>query len=198
MLHAGSASLHWHGSRHGQPSVIADVRQKHNARARNPIDSGRPAYVGYEDSTTVSMRCGSRCSDAGWRILCQPAACGCDGVVRMAMVLRLACCTSDHDRLPRGTHSDLEARPKCPSLDRTLWFGHRCDHPSDGFVLGGGRTWCCSRRANKQEGEQGVAPNTCSAASSIRHDHSTLNPQSKPRPRAGVRGLRRSLKNLKT
>jgi hypothetical protein len=24
---AGSASLHWHGSRHGQPSVIADVRQ---------------------------------------------------------------------------------------------------------------------------------------------------------------------------
>ena len=32
------------------------------------------------------------------------------------------------------------------------------------------------------------------AASSIRHDHSTLNPQSKPRPRAGVRGLRRSPK----
>jgi hypothetical protein len=25
---AGSASLHWHESRHGQPSVIADVRQK--------------------------------------------------------------------------------------------------------------------------------------------------------------------------
>ncbi len=24
MLRAGSASLHWHGSRHGQPSVIAD------------------------------------------------------------------------------------------------------------------------------------------------------------------------------
>ena len=28
--------------------------------------------------------------------------------------------------------------------------------------------------------------------SSIRHDHSIFNPQSKPRPRAGVRGLRRS------
>jgi hypothetical protein len=27
MLHAGSASLHWHGSRHRQPSVIADVRK---------------------------------------------------------------------------------------------------------------------------------------------------------------------------
>ena len=26
MLRAGFASLHWHGSRHGQPSVIADVR----------------------------------------------------------------------------------------------------------------------------------------------------------------------------
>ena len=25
---AGSASLHWHGSRHGQPSVIADIMQK--------------------------------------------------------------------------------------------------------------------------------------------------------------------------
>ena len=43
--------------------------------------------------------------------------------------------------------------------------------------------------------EQGVALNTCPAASSIRHDHSTLNPQSKPRPRAGVRGLRRWAKN---
>jgi hypothetical protein len=28
-LRAGSASLHWHGSRHGQPSVISDVRQKY-------------------------------------------------------------------------------------------------------------------------------------------------------------------------
>src|SRR5690606_18436492 len=45
-----------------------------------------------------------------------------------------------------------------------------------------------------QEAEQGVALNTCPAASSIRHDHSTFNPQSKPRPRAGVRGLRRSSK----
>jgi hypothetical protein len=38
-------------------------------------------------------------------------------------------------------------------------------------------------------GEQGVALNTCPAASSISHDNSTFNPQSKPRPRAGVRGL---------
>ena len=30
----------------------------------------------------------------------------------------------------------------------------------------------------------------------IRHDHSTFNPQSKPRPRAGVRGLGRSAKNF--
>jgi hypothetical protein len=46
--------------------------------------------------------------------------------------------------------------------------------------------------------EQGVALNTCPAASSSRHDHSMFNPQSKPRPRAGVRGLRRSAKNKNT
>ena len=40
--------------------------------------------------------------------------------------------------------------------------------------------------------QQGVALNTCPAASSNRYDHSTFNPHSKPRPRAGVRGLRRS------
>ena len=40
--------------------------------------------------------------------------------------------------------------------------------------------------------KRGGALNSCPAASSIRHDHSTINPQSKPRPRAGVRGLRRS------
>lgn len=34
------------------------------------------------------------------------------------------------------------------------------------------------------------------AASSIRHDHSTFKPQSNPRPRAGVRGLRRSAKKF--
>jgi len=44
---------------------------------------------------------------------------------------------------------------------------------------------------------EGVALNTCPAASSIRHDHSNLNPQSKPRPRAGVRGLQRSAKKMK-
>ncbi len=37
--------------------------------------------------------------------------------------------------------------------------------------------------------------NTCPAPSSIRHDHFTINPQSKPRPRAGVGGLRRSAGN---
>lgn len=35
MLHAGSASLHWHGSRHGQPSVIADVRHRTGAAVAN-------------------------------------------------------------------------------------------------------------------------------------------------------------------
>jgi hypothetical protein len=45
-----------------------------------------------------------------------------------------------------------------------------------------------------QTAEQDVALNTCPAASSIRHDHSTFNPQSKPRPRAGVRGLDDMLK----
>ena len=39
--------------------------------------------------------------------------------------------------------------------------------------------------------DEGVALNTCPAASSIRDDDSTINPQSKPRPQAGVRGLRR-------
>ena len=47
----------------------------------------------------------------------------------------------------------------------------------------------------KQDIEQGVALNTCPAASSIRYDHSTFNPLSKPRPRAGVRGLRRWAEN---
>lgn len=45
---------------------------------------------------------------------------------------------------------------------------------------------------NKTKAEQGVALNTCPAASSIRHDNSTLNSLSKTRRRAGVRGLRRS------
>lgn len=45
--------------------------------------------------------------------------------------------------------------------------------------------------------EQGVALNTCPTASSIRHDNSTLNQQSKPRPRAGVRGLDVRQKNEK-
>ena len=39
-----------------------------------------------------------------------------------------------------------------------------------------------------------MALNTCPAAVSTGHEHSTSNPQSKPRPRAGVRGLRRSAK----
>jgi hypothetical protein len=51
---------------------------------------------------------------------------------------------------------------------------------------------CAENMLIGSTGEQGVALNTCPAASSIRHDHSTFNPQSKPRPRAGVRGLRRS------
>ena len=49
----------------------------------------------------------------------------------------------------------------------------------------GGLTW-------NQLGEQGVALNTCPAVSSKRHDRSITNLQSKPRTRAGVRGLRRS------
>ena len=46
-----------------------------------------------------------------------------------------------------------------------------------------------------KQGEQGVALNTCPAANSIIHDHSTFNPQSKLRLRAGVRGLRRQRHN---
>lgn len=41
----------------------------------------------------------------------------------------------------------------------------------------------------KPTSEQDVALNTCPATSPIRHDNSTLNKQSKPRPRSGVRGL---------
>ena len=38
-------------------------------------------------------------------------------------------------------------------------------------------------------GYQDVAPNACPASSSSRHDRSNINPQSKLRPRSGVRGL---------
>ena len=46
--------------------------------------------------------------------------------------------------------------------------------------------------------QHGGAQNLCPAAISIRHDHSTLNPESKPRPRAGVRGLRRFSRKMTT
>mgnify|MGYP007118326160 CR=1 FL=1 len=45
---------------------------------------------------------------------------------------------------------------------------------------------------------EGTAPNTCPAASSIRHGHQTFNPQSKPRPLAGVTRLRRWPTDMKT
>jgi len=44
-------------------------------------------------------------------------------------------------------------------------------------------------KAERIQEAQGVPLNTCPAASSSRHDNTTFNQQSKPRPLAGVRGL---------
>ena len=47
MLRAGSASLHWHGSCHRQPSVIADVGRKNNRYAMREIGiGGRETFGG--------------------------------------------------------------------------------------------------------------------------------------------------------
>ena len=56
-------------------------------------------------------------------------------------------------------------------------------------------SWNAFRRNNRAY--QVVALNTCPAASSIRYEYSTFNQQSKPRSRAGVRGLRRYTMNYK-
>ncbi len=46
MLRAGSASLHWHGSRHGQPSVIADVGRQKKRFAKENCVIGSPERFG--------------------------------------------------------------------------------------------------------------------------------------------------------
>ncbi|MFC4994410.1 hypothetical protein [Rubritalea tangerina] len=46
-------------------------------------------------------------------------------------------------------------------------------------------------KLNKNSAQQGVALNTYPTGSATIQDNSTFNPQSTPRPRVGVRGLRR-------